>query len=415
MSKNTQSPRPQLATLLQRLQEPRRFIQVIAGPRQVGKTTLVRQAMASLQRPVHYASADGPSPPSARWIDQQWDIAELVGRPHPDGALLVLDEVQKVPHWSEAVKARWDDDTLHGRPTTVVLLGSAPLLVAQGLTESLAGRFELVRLPHWSWPEMRGSFGWNLDTFILFGGYPGAASLVGNEARWAAYVRDALIETTLSRDVLLMSRVDKPALLRQLFDLACAYSGQELSFNKMLGQLQDAGNTTTLAHYLDLLSGAGLVTGLRKYAGEQVRQRGSSPKLAVLNTALVTARSGRPTRETRADPEAWGRLVESAIGAHLVNTAADSGVEVFYWREQNEEVDFVLQRGASLTAVEVKSNQTRRAGGLEAFQDHYPAARTLLVGPGGIPIGDFLERPAGDWMTPATPRLASPAPAIPSG
>lgn len=398
LSKNSLTPRPQLASLLQRLREPRRFLQVLAGPRQVGKTTLVRQAMAQLAGPTLYASADGPSPPGSTWIDHQWDAATLAGREHPEGALLVLDEVQKIPGWAEAVKLRWDDDTLHGRSTRVVVLGSAPLLVARELTESLAGRFELIRLPHWSWPEMRDTFGWDLERYLCFGGYPGAAALIDDEARWAAYVRDALIETTLSRDVLLMSRVDKPALLRQLFDLACAYSSQELSFNKMLGQLQDAGNTTTLAHYLDLLGGAGLVVGLRKFTGQQVRQRASSPKLVVLNTALVTARAGRLSREIRGDPERWGRLVESAVGAHLCNTAPDHGVEVYYWREGHEEVDFVLARGGALTAIEVKTTHTERHAGLDAFRALHPEARTLLVGPGGLPLEALLSRPAGSWV-----------------
>lgn len=398
MSKISLLSRPQLPRLLARLREPRRFIQVVAGPRQVGKTTLVRQAMDQLDGPAHYASADGPAPPAGRWIDHQWDTATLLGREHPQGALLVLDEVQKIPGWAEAVKARWDADTLRGATTRVVLLGSAPLLGAHGLSESLAGRFELVRLPHWSWPEMRDSFGWDLDRYVLFGGYPGAAPLVADELRWAAYVRDALIETTLSRDVLLMSRVDKPALLRQLFELACAYSSQELSFNKMLGQLQDAGNTTTLAHYLDLLAGAGLVTGLHKYAGQQVRRRASSPKLAVLNTALVTARSGRPTTATRADPEAWGRLVESAVGAHLCNSAPEAGIEVYYWREGDKEVDFVLASGQHITAIEVKSASSARLSGLDAFKAQFPRARTLWVGPGGLALDELLSSPASRWL-----------------
>jgi len=398
MSKSSPTARPQLSLLLQRLREPRRFLQVVAGPRQVGKTTLVRQAMEHLDGPAHYASADGPAPPGAGWIGLQWDMATLAGRKHPQGALLVLDEVQKVTGWAEAVKARWDDDTLHGRPMRVVLLGSAPLLVARGLSESLAGRFELVRLPHWSWPEMRDVFGWDLERYVLFGGYPGAAPLVDDELRWAAYVRDALIETTLSRDVLLMSRVDKPALLRQLFALAAACSGQELSYNKMLGQLQDAGNTTTLAHYLELLAGAGLVTGLHKYAGQEHRQRASSPKLVVLNTALATASAGRSSAEIRADPEAWGRLVESAVGAHLCNTAPEHGISVTYWRDQGLEVDFVLSAGSRLTAIEVKTSHTGRHPGLDAFRALYPHARTLLVGPGGISLEELLSSPAADWL-----------------
>jgi len=164
-------------------------------------------------------------------------------------------------------------------PNSFEIFGPAPLLIARGLTESMAGRFEITRLGHWRFAEMQQAFDFTLEQFIFYGGYPGAAPLVHDEARWAAYVSDALIETTISKDVLLMAPVQKPALLRRVFDLACAYSGQILSYQKMLGQLDDAGNTTTLAHYLDLLKGAGMVGGLPKYMGQVLRQRASSPKL----------------------------------------------------------------------------------------------------------------------------------------
>lgn len=390
--------RPQLPQLLKRLHEPRRFVQILAGPRQVGKTTIARQAVAACGLPHVYASADGPSPPGPEWIDHHWDAATREAR--SGAAVLVLDEVQKVPRWSEVVKARWDDDTHQGRQLRVILLGSAPLLVQQGLTESLAGRFELIRVPHWSLDEMREAFGWDLDRYVLFGGYPGSAPLVDEPARWAAYVRDALVETTLSRDVLLMTRVDKPALLRQLFDLACAYSGQELSYTKMLGQLHDAGNTTTLAHYLTLLNGAGLVTGLQKYAGDTARRRGSSPKLCVLNTALTTSRPGVVHQRLREDPVSWGRLVESCVGAHLLNTAAEGGVHVSWWRDGTAEVDFVLHAGSALVAIEVKSAWSAPSRGLAAFRAQFPRARTLLVGAGSGAIGlePFLSRPAPEWL-----------------
>src|SRR5205807_8790309 len=241
----------------------------------------------------------------------------------------------------------------------VVLLGSAPLLVQRGLTESLAGRFEVLHLPHWSFAEMRAAFGFSLEEYVYFGGYPGAASLVHEPDRWRRYILDALIETTIARDVLLLTRVDKPALLRRLFELGCRYSGQVLSYTKMLGQLHEAGNTTTLAHYLELLGGAGLLTGLAKYSGRAVRQRGSSPKLQVLNTALMSAQSGLSLDEARADREFWGRLVESAVGAHLANSAAVGECELFYWREGSREVDFVVRVGRTLTAIEVKSGRTR--------------------------------------------------------
>ncbi len=386
--------RPQYDVLRARLLAPAGHIQVVAGPRQVGKTTLVRQVMARLGRPVHFASADAPAPPDPRWIDLQWDLAERLGG---EGGVLVVDEVQKVRAWADVVKARWDDDRAHGRDLRVVLLGSSPLLLQRGLTESLAGRFEVIRMAQWSWPEMRDAFGFGLDDYVRFGGYPGAAPLVADPPRWAAYVRDALIETTLSRDVLMMTRVDKPALLRQLFDLACACSSQELSYNKMLGQLQDAGNTTTLAHYLDLLSGAGLVSGVQKHAGEVVRARGSSPKLQVHDTGLVTSQLGGRL-DPRAEPEVWGRLVESAVGAHLLHTAPPDGIAVRWWRDGHDEVDFVLQRGARVTGLEVKSARTGSLRALTRFQERFPGARAVVVGTEGIPLEAFLSRPAGDWL-----------------
>jgi hypothetical protein len=314
-------------------------------------------------------------------------------------AILVLDEVQKVSAWSDAVKARWDEDTGRGLPLHVVLLGSAPLLLQRGLADSLAGRFELIRLPHWSAAEMGEAFGWSIEQSIYFGGYPGSAPLIGDEDRWARYIRDALIEPTIARDVLLLTRVDKPALLRRLFELACRYSGQVLSYTKILGQLQDAGNTTTLSHYLELLAAAGMVTGLPKYAGQVVRQRGSSPKLMVLNTALLTAQAGTTFATARADGELWGRIVESAVGAHLVNAAALAAFEVFYWRDRNREVDFVVRSRDRLTAIEVKSGRSRDTlAGMEAFSAAFHPDRTLLVGGGGIPVEEFLGRPATEWV-----------------
>jgi uncharacterized protein len=272
----------------------------------------------------------------------------------------------------------------------VVLLGSAALLVQRGLSESLTGRFELIRAPHWSFGEMRDAFGFSLDEFIHYGGYPGAADLIGDEGRWAAYVLDAIVETTISRDLLLLTRVDKPALLRNLFRLVCDYSSQIVSYQKLTGQLQDAGNTTTLAHYLDLLAAAGLAVGLEKYAPGKVRQRRSTPKLMTLDTALVTAIAGRSFAEARADAEHWGRLVETAVGAHLVATR-DPRAEILYWRDRDREVDFVIQRGTKLTAIEVKSGR-RRDGmpGMAAFENAHGPVGKLLIGGDGTPLEAFL-------------------------
>jgi len=385
--------------LLNRLKEKRRFLQVLAGPRQVGKTTLARQVMQATKMPAHYASADEPSLRDRTWIEQQWDLARLKAKEGKTGALLVLDEVQKVSDWSNVVKLLWDADTHAGVPLKVVLLGSAPLLIQSGLTESLAGRFELIPVPHWSFGEMHEAFGWNLEQYIFYGAYPGSAELIASPERWRRYVTDSLIETTISRDILLMTRVDKPALLRRLFHLGCAYSGQILSYQKMLGQLTDAGNTVTLAHYLDLLQGAGMVAGLSKYAHGIIRQRGSSPKLQVLNTALMTAQDSRTITEARRDGDYWGRLVESSVGAHLLNTSFGSDIELTYWRERSQEVDFILRRGKTITAIEVKSGRRPEAlPGMEAFAKQFKPKRKLLVGGQGIPLDEFLLKPAEHWL-----------------
>lgn len=384
--------------LAARLREPRRFIQVVAGPRQVGKSTLVQQVTQTLDASVRMVSADEPTLRGAQWIAQQWEAARL-SIDDKTGAVLVLDEIQKIPAWSETVKRLWDEDTRAKRPLKLVLLGSAPLLIAQGLTESLAGRFETIVLSHWSLAEMRAAFGWSLDEFVFYGGYPGAAPLISEPQRWSRYVLDSLIETSISRDVLLLTRVDKPALLRRLFELACRYSGQVLSYTKMLGQLHDAGNATTLAHYLELLAGAGMVCGLPKYAGDAARSRGSSPKLQVLNTALMTAASGYTLETARADREFWGRLVESVVGAHLANAAMRGECALHYWRERNHEVDFIVQAGRRLTAIEVKSGRAPQAhAGTAAFAQAFKPQRSLLVGGDGIALEDFLLRPVSHWV-----------------
>jgi hypothetical protein len=390
--------RPQAAVLAARLAEPRRFLHVVAGPRQVGKSTLVQQVTGELSLPVRYASADEPTLRGADWISQQWEAARLEASGEA-GAVLVLDEIQKIPSWSETVKRLWDEDTRKKRPLKVVLLGSAPLLMAQGLTESLAGRFETLRLPHWSLAEMRAAFGWSLEQYLYFGGYPGAAPLIVDPGRWARYIADSLIETSIARDVLLLTRVDKPALLRRLFELACRYSGQVLSYTKMIGQLQDAGNTTTLAHYLDLLAGAGMVCGLPKYASDTARSRGSSPKLQVLNTALMTVMSGVSPEQACSDREFRGRLIESAVGAHLANAAAVGECAVYYWRDRGQEVDFVVKARSGLTVIEVKSGRAPQAHpGTAALSAAFKVTRTLLVGDDGIPVEEFLSRPVAQWV-----------------
>jgi predicted AAA+ superfamily ATPase len=389
--------RPQYGVLAARLAEPRRFLQILAGPRQVGKTTLARQVAESFGGETHYATADLPATPDPLWIEQQWRLGRMLAAGKP--ALLVLDEIQKVPRWSETVKRMWEEDSHSGTSLRVVLLGSSRFLLDRGLTESLAGRFELIRAPHWSLAEMREAFGWNVETYVYFGGYPGAASLATEPARWKSYILDSIIEPTLARDVLQLVRIDKPALLRRLFMLGCTYSAQVLSYQKMIGQLQDAGNTTTLAHYLELLGRAWMLTGLSKFTGEAVRSRGSSPKLLALNPALVSAQLPGGPGEAYRDGEIWGRLVESTVGAHLANLAPAAGLDVFWWSERGREVDFVLRQGRKLLAIEVKSGR-RRGGlpGLEAFVRQWPRAEKLVVGTGGIELARFLDSPPEAWL-----------------
>ena len=389
--------RPQAGELARRLDEPRRRIQVVTGARQVGKTTLVQQVTDAAEVPVRFASADEPTLRGRDWLVAQWEAVRFeIGE---GGGILVIDEIQKVENWSETVKRLWDGDTHAGRKIKVVLLGSAPLLLQHGLTESLAGRFETLHLPHWSLSEMQEAFGFSLEDYLYFGGYPGAAPLADEPDRWRRYVLDSLVETTIARDVLLLTRIDKPALMRRLFELGCTFSGQVLSYTKMLGQLQDAGNTTTLAHYLDLLSAAGMLTGLQKYAGNAARQRASSPKLQVMNTALMTATAGVLPTDKDTDPEFYGRLVESAVGAHLANAAARGTCELFYWRQGDREVDFIIRGRQKLTAIEVKSSDRRvPLSGMAAFVDAFEPDQSLLIGADGIDLAHFLSTPVEDWI-----------------
>ena len=413
--------RVQANILRQRLEEFPRFMIVVAGPRQIGKTTLVRRVLSL--RSSTFAAADQPIPEpvdpfgtqtadavsqslagvpvNAEWLVRQWTQARLKAKALPEGKchVLAIDEIQKIPRWSELIKGLWDADRADNLPLHIVLLGSSPWLMQKGLTESLAGRYEPIRMTHWSYGEMQAAFDFSLDEYVYFGGYPGSASLIHEESRWRQYVRSALIHPNIEKDILQMTRVDKPALLKTLFELGCgAYSGQIISYTKLQGQLQDAGNTVTLAHYLELLSQAGLLTGLSKYAGQKHRQRASSPKLNANNTALISALGSYTFADARSDRTYWGRLVESAVGAHLINTAED-GCEVQYWRESPDEVDFVLTTGRKLLAIEVKSGAKYASPkGLEVFSAKFRDAKKLIVGDGGVPLQEFLSRPAADWL-----------------
>lgn len=383
--------------LLARLSRPPNLIQIVVGPRQVGKTTAALQVGKQWKGPVRYAAADLPLPPGPEWIQSQWDLARRDAA-RRRSALLVLDEVQKVSRWSEVVKANWDEDRASRARLRVLLLGSSALLLARGANESLAGRFFLHRCLHWTFPECRKAFGWDLDRWIYFGGYPGAAPLASDEAGFHAYVRDALVEPTIARDVLGMQTVTKPALLRQLFSLCALHAAQILSYTKMLGQLQDAGNTTTLAHYLRLLETAFLASGLERYRSGRAARRASSPKLIVWNNALVTSLAQVGFEEALGDPSLWGRLVENAAGAHLRSHLWGAPHRLTYWRERSDEVDFVVRGARDTWAIEVKSGRPRRPAGLAAFLRRHPSARPLIVGSGGMPLREFFSCDPATWF-----------------
>jgi uncharacterized protein len=273
--------REHIQTVISRIKEERKFIQVIMGPRQVGKTTMINQLLAKIDIPYLSESADAVVASRSTWLSQIWESARI--KMKMEGSrefLLVVDEIQKIENWSEVVKQNWDSDTAGKINIKVILLGSSRLLIQKGLTESLAGRFETIYLGHWTFTEMESAFGWPVEKYIWFGGYPGSALLVNDESRWKNYINDSLIETSISRDILMMTRVDKPALLKRLFELGCSYSGQILSLTKVVGQLQDAGNTTTLTHYLKLLNDSGLLGGIEKYANDDNQKTGLNSKIS---------------------------------------------------------------------------------------------------------------------------------------
>ena len=394
--------RAEKANIQKRLEdEPRRFIQVIYGPRQVGKTTLVRQVIKDMDAPNTLVAADAVPATDRVWIAQQWETARLKQAQNSEAPyLLVIDEVQKIENWSEQVKAEWDRDTAEDRDIRVVLLGSSRLMLQQGLTESLAGRFESLYLGHWSYPEMKDAFGLTAEEYIWYGGYPGAITLRDDDDRWKNYVRDSLLETSISKDILMLTRVDKPALMRRLFEIGSAYSGQVLSFTKIMGQLSDAGNTTTLANYLALLNEAGLLAGLEKYSPNLVRKRSSVPKFMVHNTAIMSGITNE-TRETLlADHRAWGRWVESAVGAHLINQAfKEKKLNIYYWREGNDEVDFVVEYKKRIIALEVKTSKVGSLTGLNSFASQYHPEKSLVIGTDGIPWQEFLQMDILDLYT----------------
>jgi len=384
--------RSQYSTLQTRIHEPRKFMQVLVGPRQVGKTTLVGQVLRNTDIPYTFENADGVSKTDTDWIRRIWEAARIVMDIHNESEhLLVIDEIQKLDNWSEAVKAEWDRDTKSGRNLKVVLLGSSRLLLKKGLSESLAGRFELIRLGHWSYSEMRDAFGFTLDQYIYYGGYPGPAAMINDERRWKKYIKDSLVSPAIDKDVIMTSNIYKPALMKQTFELGCSYSSELLSLTKMIGQLQDAGNVTTIAGYLEILKQCSLLCGLQKYANDDARKYNSVPKFQVFNNALLTAYKGKSFLEDHLDTDRWGRWVESAVGAFLVGQAEELEYDVYYWRERNDEVDYIVVSDNVCLAIEVKSGRRGMNSGLPKFTNQFHPTRSFIVGTNGISLEDFLS------------------------
>lgn len=378
--------------LVNRLKERKRFIQVINDPWQVGKTTLIRQVLSEIQVSSIYITADGIVNSNSGWVDSQWNIARLKLKSEKlNEIILVVDEVQKIENWSEIVKANWDADKINGLEIKLVLLGSSRLLLQKGLTESLAGRFESVFMGHWNYLEMHEAFGFSEEQFVWFGRYPGAAELITDEHRWKDYILNSLIETTVSKDILLIERINKPALLRNLFELGCSFSGQILSYTKILGQLLDAGNTTTLSHYLNLLDNVGLLTGLEKFSRGKTMRRSSSPRFQVYNPALFSVLSGNSFADALSNHSIWGRHVESAVGAHLLIYSKTERFKLMYWRQGNYEVDFVLEHKQKIIGIEVKTGPSEITKGMAQFNKLFHPYKTYLISQNGLSWQEFIK------------------------
>lgn len=376
-------------TLISRLSEPRKFMQVVVGPRQTGKTTAVRQALAEVGIPSKLVRASQDITASRDWLRREWDEARKESG--GNAFILAIDEIQMVSQWSAVVKELWDADTDADIDLRIVLTGSSSLLLQHGLREALTGRFELIPCQQWDLSECEAAFGFSLDEYLFFGGYPGAAEFRDDMPRWLDYMQNSIIAPSVLRDVIALDRITKPALMEALFSLGCAYSGQEVSYRKMMGQLDDAGNVTTIAHYLTLLGEAGLLSGLQKYTEKLLKSKASSPRLMVHDTSLMTASYGPDRESLLTDPARRGHLVESAVGAYLIRRSVADHFKVFWWRDGANEVDFVLQSGNTCSAIEVKSGRIKKLGGMDAFHKSFACSKSIVVGSGSSPLEAFLR------------------------
>ncbi len=369
------------ALLLERLAEsaPGR-IQLLAGPRQVGKTTLLLELHERLGEQSVYVPADSPEAALPglweRVFGEAEETAKSIGR-----AVVLLDEVHMLSKWAEHLKGATDRIRRRKIPIHVVATGSSALRLASGSRETLAGRFERITLTHWSASSLAEVFGFSskdaADQVVGMGSYPGAIALRDDVRRWAAYIRDAIVEPAIGRDILALASVRKPALLRQVFGVAASSPAQIVSLQKIQGQLQDPGALETIAHYLNLLEEAFLVAPVSKYANRAVRRRSSPPKLVTLNNAILAVMDpqGIPTPDS--DPERFGVWVENACLAFAWN----AGQHVSYWREEPQEIDGVLEGSWGKWAVEIKTKKLRLSDmrAVLEFTRRNPRFRPLVI------------------------------------
>jgi len=342
------------------------LIQVILGPRQVGKTTTILDYLEREHKgKFHYVSADQVFNTGADWLILQWQTA------FRENKLLVIDEIQKCENWSELIKSMWDQFKREKKHLSCVLLGSSSLQLQKGLTESLTGRFQLIKIFHWNYSESKLYTGMSLDEYLRFGGYPGSYSFIKTQ-EWESYVKNSIIATVIEKDILQFQNVKSPALFKQTFEILCSYPAQEISYTKLLGQIQDRGNVDLVKHYLSLYEGAFLLKVLEKYSEKVVLKKSSSPKILLLAPCLYYLEILEPyTSEER------GRVFELAVGAQLVR--ADT--QLYYWREGNFEVDYVVKAGRSLYAIEVKSGRKRGASGIFKMKEHFPYTKAVIITP----------------------------------
>ena len=344
------------------------LIQVVLGPRQVGKTTGVKTVLRNIKSS-HYANADLASAPNQQWIIEQWQTAKALGK----GTVLVLDEIQKINRWSDVVKGLFDEDRETGfiKP---VLLGSSSLTLREGLGDSLLGRFELIEVPHWSYKECKEAFGWDLNTYLMYGGYPGPANLIDDSERWQSFMRESVLESVLSKDIFMLAKIGKPALFRQVLELSLLYPAQEISYQKIVGQLQERGSVETIKSYLNILNSAYLISTLEKFSTRPLSTKNSSPKILPLCPALFHAIKN--PSDILTNPTWRGRIIEAAVGAHLKKLP---GVKIFYWREGNDEVDFVLKHENNVLGVEVKSGAQHKGEGTSAFRIKFKNSKCITL------------------------------------